>query len=498
MPNKETLDKFKDKPAILKHYTELNAIGVGSIANKIEDPNKVVELGSGLRMTQQQLLDIAAKRVAPVITNINESVSKTRQEDEIKRQQLIADKVKKHENKLQSEFNKYLGKIGKKKEKFNKEIDLKLANIGGQIERSDSAAAEFETTTRGEIETANKEFEERETKAVEQHDTDKENLQKNHEELLATKKQQLEDAKTGQETATQEIEELKEKKTELDDKNSELADKIEQLTAQLNGEIAKLDELKEQYKTHQDAIDLNLSKKEELDTNLTTVRKDLSNKREEHRALLAEVGVLSGAAAAYAVKLASLNTDKEDRAKRLNQAKETHTSWLQEKRELAEQTARDHERKRLEATEEYETRMHMEELERQRAKEERERQEQEEAEERERQEKKAAEEREIKEKEEAEEKARLEKEAAEEQARKEKEEAEEKARLEKEAAEEQARKDKEEADALEAKRKMLTTRFLKPLPKEKLINRNLKKKELKMNVFTTNVKQRSKKNKIDY
>ena len=56
--------------------------------------------------------------------------------------------------------------------------------------------------------------------------------------MLATKKQELEDAKTGQETATQEIEELKDKKTELDDKNSELADKIEQLTAQLNTELA--------------------------------------------------------------------------------------------------------------------------------------------------------------------------------------------------------------------------------------------------------------------
>ena len=87
LPNKETLDKLQDKPVLLKHYQELNAIGVGSIANRIEDPNKVIELGSGLRMTQQQLLDIAAKRVAPVITNINDEVSKTRQEDEIKRQQ---------------------------------------------------------------------------------------------------------------------------------------------------------------------------------------------------------------------------------------------------------------------------------------------------------------------------------------------------------------------------------------------------------------------------
>ena len=74
---------------------------------------------------------------------------------------------------------------------------------------------------------------------------------------------------------------------------------------------------------------------------------------------------MAGSAAAYAARLTSLHSDKEDRAKRLAEAKDKHASWLKEKRELAEQTARDHERKRLEATHEYETQKHLEELERQ-------------------------------------------------------------------------------------------------------------------------------------
>ena len=74
---------------------------------------------------------------------------------------------------------------------------------------------------------------------------------------------------------------------------------------------------------------------------------------------------MAGSAAAYAARLTSLHSDKEDRAKRLAEAKDKHASWLKEKRELAEQTARDHERKRLEATHEYETQNTFEELERQ-------------------------------------------------------------------------------------------------------------------------------------
>ena len=46
------------------------------------------------------------------------------------------------------------------------------------IKKSNNTAIEFEKATKGEIETANKEYEEREAKAVEQHATDKETIEK--------------------------------------------------------------------------------------------------------------------------------------------------------------------------------------------------------------------------------------------------------------------------------------------------------------------------------
>ncbi|CAK9438933.1 uncharacterized protein LODBEIA_P31570 [Lodderomyces beijingensis] len=372
-PNKEILEKLKDKPVLLKRYRELNATAIGAIANDVDDPKKVIELGSGLRMTQEQLLDLAAKRVAPVITSINQEVSKTRQEDEIKRQQNLELKVKKHEGKLKEDFDKYSAKVVKKKEAFNQEIERKLTNIKNLTNTSNKTAEDFDKQTKKEIENARKEFADREEKAAAQHETNKSTLEKNHEELLATKKQELEDSKTSQEKTTQEIEELQEKKADLDNKNTELADKIEKTSTALSEKNVKLDELRSQYETHKKAVDSNLASSKELNTKIDKLNGDLDEKKSKHKRLTAEVATLGAAIGAYATKLGDLDSEKKERSQRLTDAKQKKSDWQSHKDALADEAAREHERQRAQATQEYETRKHQEQLERKRQQEEEER-----------------------------------------------------------------------------------------------------------------------------
>ena len=379
--NEKTLEDFNDKPLLLARYNELNAAAVGSVSRSIDDPHKVIDLGSGLKMTQQQLLDIAALRVAPVLANINDEVSKTRSEDEIKRQQDLSTKVAGHEKKLQGDFDKHVKKIGKQREKFDKEIEERKNDLSRIMINADKTAEAFSTLTKGEIETANKEFEERETAAVEKHGSDKETLLKNHDELEATKKQELEDSKTNQEKTTTEIEELQEKKNKLDDENSDLSSKIEELTAKYNAKFEALEALKGTHSEKEASITKNLSTKGEIEQKLATTKADLETKKSKHSGLAAEVGLLTGAVAAYAAKLASLKSEKEQVPSRLSKAKENYNSWLSERQEVAKNVALDHERqralakeeeetKRIKAQEEAETKRIELELERQRLKEE--------------------------------------------------------------------------------------------------------------------------------
>lgn len=283
--NKEVVEQLKDKPLLLNRYEALNATAIDSVSRRIEDPNKVVDLGSGLKMSQEQLLAIAAARVAPVLANIDDEVKKTRSEDEIKRQQEISGKVKSHENKLLAEFDKHVRKLGKKKEKFDKDIDDKIADITRLQRNAEKNALDFKTQTEGEIETANTEYADREAKAIEKHGVDHETLLKNHEELEATKKQELEDAKLNQEKTTTEIEELQEKKSGLDNKNSELLTQIEELTTAYNAEIARLDELKAKFTEKQEAVSKNLATKDELDSNIAKSKQAVSAKKESHTKL---------------------------------------------------------------------------------------------------------------------------------------------------------------------------------------------------------------------
>ncbi|CUM45684.1 uncharacterized protein AC631_01545 [Debaryomyces fabryi] len=378
LPNQEILDKLKDKPKLLSRYQELNAAAVSSLSRSLDDPNKVVELGSGLRMTQQQLLDIAAKRVAPVITNINEEVAKTRDEDEIKRKKELDSKVASHEKKLQKDFDKHKKKLEKQKSKFTIDIGKKLEDLKTKMKNSDLTAANFEKETRKEVDTANDDFKERETTAVEKHAKDKDTIIKNHEELEATKKQELEDAKEKQEKTTEEIEELHDKKTELDNANSELSTRIEELTAELNEKTKELDDLKSKHATKEDGISKNLASKEELDSKIATTKKELETKKKRHDKLSAEVGVLGGVLAAYAAKLTNLKSEASSHGERLTDAKKKYKDWEAEKDQLATEIAREHERKRVTAQEEAETRRVEEELEEKRLQKEAERKEAEE------------------------------------------------------------------------------------------------------------------------
>ena len=270
LPSQKHLEKLQDKPVLLNRYQLLNADAIGSVSKTLDDPNKVVDLGSGLKMTQQQLLDIAAKRVAPVLTNINNEVSKTLKEDEIKHQQELDNKTSTHNKKLQGEFE----------------------DLSRMMKNAEIAAFNFKTQNTKDIETANDEYKDREEKAVTKHETDKETLLKNHDELEATKKQELEDAKTKQEEATKEIEELQEKKTVLDNKNLELSDEIEKLTSELNEKEAELADLKSKHEEKTAIVEKNRSTKEELDQKIAASKTSLESKKAKHAALVATVAGL--------------------------------------------------------------------------------------------------------------------------------------------------------------------------------------------------------------
>ena len=87
---------------------------------------------------------------------------------------------------------------------------------------------------------------------------------KNHDELEATKKQELADAKTNQTKTTEEIEALQEKKSTLDNTNTELEDELEKLTKELAEREEELTSLSGKLATEKEAFAKNEDTKKDL------------------------------------------------------------------------------------------------------------------------------------------------------------------------------------------------------------------------------------------
>lgn len=354
LPNQEVLDSLKDKPLLLNRYMELNTVAVGSVSRKLDDPDKIIDMGLGMKMTQRQLLEIAAKRVAPVISNINEEVAKTRDEDEILRKKEVANKVAGHEKKLQAELEKYARKVGKQKDKFDAEIAKRMEDIEQQIKGAKLEASNFDESTRKDIANAHEEYKSREEQAVTKHENDKVTLVQNHEELEATKKQELESAKENQTKTAQEIEDLKKKKEEFEHENEELTSKIEELEAKVNEKKPVLEDLKAKHGDKQALIEGHKTKKSDLEEKLATAKKDLKEKEKHHSILGAEVAAISATLGAYASKLTEIHTGHKEHPKRLAEAKDKFQKWEKERESIANDVAKTHERKKLEAEKEAE------------------------------------------------------------------------------------------------------------------------------------------------
>ncbi|CAN3371885.1 hypothetical protein DIURU_004637 [Diutina rugosa] len=356
-------EEFKDRPAMLKRYQELSEQGVSASTSTADDPNALIDLGGGLKMKQSDLLAMAAKRVAPVLANINDAVGKTRDDDEARRQLDIQHKAKGHENSLLAELDKFKGKLGKKHEKRAKVVGEHKENINRMKKGVEARDAEYQKKINDEIDQLHKDSASRETKAAEKHESDRDTVHKNHEELVATKKQELEDAKTKHAETTTKIEELEEAKSKYHDENSELRTKLEALQAKVDEEQVKVDKVKGEYEEEAAVVAKNKEKIAGLRTKISESKETVETKRHERDGLKQAVDVLAASIAGYSAKLATLQNDKEARQVRLNDAQQKRSDWENQKASMAAEVAAEHERQRLQAQHEAETKKVQRELE---------------------------------------------------------------------------------------------------------------------------------------
>ena len=349
LPNQEIMEKLKDKPKMLQHFQQLNASAYESAFNNLNDPNRVIDVGAGLKMTRQLLLDMAAKRVAPVLSNIEVEISKSRKEDDIKREKQYGAKVSSHEKKLLNSFEKYKKKILKQKGKYDADHTEKLNDLEKKKQSADSDAVAFEGEIKEDIEKANNDYETRKEEAGNKHLLDKETLLRNHEELVTIKKKELEETIANLENTSKEINELEEAREALEKNNTELSSKINKTKSQLDEVAPELEDLKRKTFNEKEVVDRYNSTRAELNGKINESQEKLNHKKERHSTLLEEIKDLKEKLSAYGTKSAYLQSVIDEHPKRLADARNKSRAWENERQGIANDVAREDERKRLTA-----------------------------------------------------------------------------------------------------------------------------------------------------
>lgn len=355
LPNQAVLDSLNRNPKLLSHYEELNEIAIGSASRKLDDPNKVIDLGSGLKMSQHQLLEIAAKRVAPLITSINEEVAKSREEDEIVHQHEMDHKVAKHLNKLQGLLDKHIAKCEKQKVKIAKDSDNQLKQIFNDIDAAVTAHEKFKAQNEKNIDAVNSDYVDRKKAAVDEHENDKLILLRKHEELEATARKELDIAKKDRVTIGKEVDELKEKNTRVSTDNEELDTEIEELTKKLEEYKIELQLVKEQLSSERSALDKGEQRKKELNEKIVSANADVESKKSKKGKLALEVSVLTSAVASYTAHLSSLRKEKEAVPSQISAARQRNKDWMERNIDMAVCAVHNNEHRRLKAGEAFAT-----------------------------------------------------------------------------------------------------------------------------------------------
>lgn len=245
VPQKEVLEEvpevIKTHPKMLQRYKENFNIASNIMNhNHIENLTRRVNLGAGLVLTEQQIYELARKKLEPTMKQIDARVAENNARDAAKAFKIEEDIRLKDEAVVAGMLADYKALIEKKKQEAQKEHDDLFQQVEDEAANSKAIFEKhIKDQTDGIAEDdANAKKEEEE--AVENHVKSKMDLLQNHEQYKLDKQKELEDVKAKQieeSEASKKFEsdtvELKEKleslEKELSEKKKELEEKIKKV-----------------------------------------------------------------------------------------------------------------------------------------------------------------------------------------------------------------------------------------------------------------------------
>lgn len=441
----EIPQNIKKKPKMLGRYKEnFNIASQVMNKNHIEYLDRRIDLGAGLVLTEQQIYDLAKKKLEPLMKQIDNRVAENNARDAEKAAKIEEGIRKKDEAVVAQSLASYKSIIENKKKEVQAEHDNKFKELEDKAAKSKEDYEKYLEDEKDGIVKDDEDSKKAEEKAVDDHLENKKKLLTDYFETKENKAKELEEVKTKQTEESNLIEKFDKDTSDLRENYPNLQSKLEAKKAELEELIKKSEALvkekHEKHESHRKAV----YRKKVADRSFNIINSTYSKAAANVALLGTQIGLLENRFNAHSTKIEHLNTaGKERLVNKKADASKAADTWDQHLSQVRLEEAQKQEQIRI-AAEEERKRIELE--------------------------KKEEEERLAKEKEEEE--ARLAKEKEEEEARLAKEKEEEEARLAKEKEEArilaEKKKKEEEEEAARVAEEVQRLKRLNSLKEEKI------------------------------
>ncbi|GAV28915.1 hypothetical protein PMKS-002393 [Pichia membranifaciens] len=408
---------IKSHPKMLRRYKDnFNITSQIMNKNRIENLDRRVNLGAGLVLTEEQIYELARKKLEPLMKQIDDRVAENNARDAAAAAKVEEGIRLNDEAVVAKELSQYKSSVDAKTKSVKADHEKKIKELADKAANSKSDTEKHIQDQKDGIVKDEEDAENAEEDAVQKHITDKETLIETADKLKEDKTKELEDAKAKQIEETELTEKFHTDATELQSKQVDLQSELDAKKAELEEKIKKVEALIAAKHEKKESIRSSIKRRKVADRSFNIIDAKHTQAAANFAILSNQVGLLNDRLAAHSTKIGHLNTTGKDTlTSKRAEAKKASDDWEDHLAQVRLDEAKKQEQIRI-AAEEERKRVEQEKLD---------------------------------------EEARLKKEKEEEEARLQKEKEEEEARLQKEKEEKEAKiaKEKEENEAKIAREK---------------------------------------------
>ncbi|KAG0679785.1 hypothetical protein C6P40_005174 [Pichia californica] len=304
---------IKSHPKMLNRYKEnFNITSQIMNKNRIENFDRRVDLGAGLVLTEEQIYELAKKKLEPLMKQIDDRVAENNARDAAAAAKVEETIRLNDEAVVAKELASYKATVDSKTKTIQAEHEKRTKQLSDKASKSKTSTENHIQKQKDEIIKDKKDSEIAEENAKNDHVTNKETLTKTADQLKIDKTQELEDSKAKQIEETEAAEKFQTDGVALQSKQVELKNELDAKKAELEEKIKKVEALIASKHEKKESIRLSVKRRKVADRSFDIIDAKHARAAANVAILSGQVGLLGDRLAAHSTKIDHLTTTAKD------------------------------------------------------------------------------------------------------------------------------------------------------------------------------------------